>query len=147
MKGIAVRDFQEKDTEKILQFRKETAGESFPGIEMNRGKARRAILRHMKRHPGTVKVAELEGKPIGLVMFKLKAGSLGSYGRITTIFVKKPYRNQGVGAFLLQEAEKSLLSKGIKRIYAEVTNTNTHSLDFFREHGYTNKRTVVEKRV
>jgi len=145
--NIAIRDFASEDMETILEFREETAGESFPGLKMDREKARKAILRQMKRHPGTVKVAVSEGQPVGLVMFKAKNSSLGSYGRISTIFVEASYRKHGVGALLLKEAEKSLASRGIRRICADITSTNTHSLDFFRKHGYRETRTVVEKKV
>jgi len=148
MKGkIRIRDFLPGDLEKILRYREEVARESFPELKMESEKARKAILSQLENHPGTLKVAESEGKPIGYIMFTPKSGSLGKYGRITSIFVERPWRKQGVGALLLEEAEKSLLSKGINRIYAEITNTNKPSLDFFRKSGYKEKRTVVEKRV
>ena len=144
---IAIRNFEARDMERILEFREETAKESFPDLKMNKEEARKAIFRQMKRHPGTVKVAVSEGQPVGFVIFKAKNSSLGSYGRISTIFVEASYRKHGVGALLLKEAEKSLASRGIKHICADITSTNSPSLDFFREHGYRETRTVVEKKV
>jgi ribosomal protein S18 acetylase RimI-like enzyme len=78
-------------------------------------------------------------------MFQPKAGSLGRYGYINAIYVEKGHRKRGAGRLLLDEAERRLLSRGIKRIQATVTSKNRPSLDFFRERGYREKRFVVEK--
>jgi ribosomal protein S18 acetylase RimI-like enzyme len=143
---ITVRDFQEKDTERILEYREETACISFPGMNMDKEQSRKSILVHLKKYPGTIKVAEVKGKPIGYIMFQSKKGSLGSYGRINIIFVEKNYRKHGVGKLLLEAAEKWFRSQGIKRKEAVVTNSNISSCEFFRRHGYTERRTVFEKK-
>jgi GNAT superfamily N-acetyltransferase len=144
---ITVRDFIPSDTDKLLKYREETARMSFPGKKLDKEHARKAILRHMQKWPGTVRLACQDSKPVGFIMFQPKRGSLGSYGYINAIFVEKAHRDKGVGALLLKSAEDWLHKKGIKRINAAITATNKHSLDFFREHGYMNKRTVVEKRI
>lgn len=133
--------------EKLLEYREKTARISFPGIRMDRNNAKRTMLRHAEKHPGTIKVAESDGNPAGYIMFQPKKGSLGPYGHINTIFVEKTYRNRGVGALLLKEAEKRLRKKGLRRMNATVTATNRRSLDFFGEHGYRKTRIVVEKSV
>jgi GNAT superfamily N-acetyltransferase len=132
--------------EKLLEYREETAGISFPGIRMDRNNARKNILRHAEKHPGTIKIAESGGKPVGYIMFQPRKSSFGSYGHADTIFVEKAYRSQGVGALLLKSAEKWFRKKGIKRMNATITASNRTSLDFFREHGYRQTRVVVEKK-
>jgi len=142
---ITVRDFMEKDMKKILEYRQETACISFPGINMDREKSRKSLLFHLKKHPGTIKVAEIKGSPIGYIRFHPRKGSLGRYGRINIIFVEKNYRNSGVGKILLEKAEEWFRLQGIMRMEAVVTNSNVSSCEFFRHKGYAEKRTVFEK--
>jgi ribosomal protein S18 acetylase RimI-like enzyme len=148
MKGkITVRDFIPSDTEKILKHREETACISFPGLKMDKEHSRKSMLFHLKKYPGTIKVAECGGRMIGFIEFRPKSGSFGRYGYINIIFVEKNHRNRGVGAVLLREAEKWFISAGIRCIQATVTNTNGQSVDFFRKEGYLPRRVVVEKRI
>jgi ribosomal protein S18 acetylase RimI-like enzyme len=144
---LKIRDFYPGDMEKLLDYREETAGISFPGMRIDRGQSRRSMLLHIQRNPGTIKVAEINGKAAGYVMFQPRRGSLGAYGRINIIFVEEGLRHKGVGKLLLDSAEKWLRSHGIKRMEAVVTNSNLRSCNFFREHGYREKRTVFEKRM
>ncbi len=144
---IAIRDFHPGDLEKMLDYREETARISFPGLKMDREKSRRSMLLHIERNPGTVQVAEINGRPAGYVMFQPRRGSVGTYGRINIIFVEEGFRHKGVGKLLLDSAEEWLRSHGIKRTEAVITNSNIQSCDFFREHGYREKRTVFEKRL
>jgi GNAT superfamily N-acetyltransferase len=142
---ITARDFIPRDTEKLLGYREETARISFPELRLDREHSRKVILRHSRKFPGTIKLACLDSKPIGFIMFQPKRSSLGTYGYINAIFVEKQCRDKGVGTLLLREAEKWLHSRGVKRIGATITNSNKPSLDFFRENGYRQTRTVVEK--
>jgi ribosomal protein S18 acetylase RimI-like enzyme len=151
MKGekakIAVRDFRPGDIGKLLELREETARISFPGMEMDMEKAKMHILSHVKRHPGTLKVADSGGRPVGYVMFQKKKGSFGDYGYINIISVDEGFRRMGVGKLLLDSAEGWFRSRGIKSAEAAVTNSNGPSADFFRKHGYMGKRTVFGKRI
>jgi ribosomal protein S18 acetylase RimI-like enzyme len=142
---ITVRDFSEKDMKKILEYRQETACISFPGINMNREQSRKSVLFQLKKYPGTIKVAEIKGKPIGYIRFHARKGSLERYGRINIIFVEKNYRNRGIGKLLLEKAEEWFRLQGIGRMEAVVTNSNVSSCEFFRHKGYAEKRTVFEK--
>jgi ribosomal protein S18 acetylase RimI-like enzyme len=148
MKGrISIRDFRAGDAEKLLECREEAARMSFPGMRMDREKSRKSIMLHLKKHPGTIKVAETKGSAIGFIEFKLKSCSFGRYGYINLIFVEEKHRKHGVGKVLLDSAEKWFLSRCIRSIQATVTNTNNESLDFFREHGFLPRRVIVEKRI
>jgi ribosomal protein S18 acetylase RimI-like enzyme len=167
---IRIRDFVRSDTDDLLGFREATARISFPGLRFDMKKARKAILEHKKKHPGTIKVAEIverrrmqgrrrqetpskstppsvHRKAIGFIRFRPKSGSLGECGYVNTVFVEKPYRKHGVGSLLLKEAEAWFRSRGLGRIEATVTSSNAHSIDFFKGHGYREKRTIVEKKI
>ena len=144
---IRIRDLQKKDMGRILGYREETACISFPGMKMDMGKCRESMLLQVRRYPGTIKVAEAGGRLVGYISFGPRKGSLGAHGRINIIFVEERYRKHGIGELLLEEAEKWFRSHGISRIDAVVTNTNSRSMDFFRERGYREKRTVFEKRL
>jgi len=145
MEEVVIRYFTEKDMEQILDYREESGKISFPGLRVDRRRAKGYITDHVKKYPGTLKVAESDGKLVGFIRFHLEEGSFGDYGLIDIIFVEKSHRKQGIGKLLLQEAEKWFRSKGLSRIEATVTNTNMPSISFFKSHGYTEKRTVFEK--
>jgi len=142
---IDIRDFQKKDMKRILGYRKETGSISFPGLMMDMGKYRKSMMLQMRRYPGTIKVAEAGGRPIGYISFRPRKGSLGVHGHINIVFVEKKYRNRGIGELLLKEAEGWFHSHGIKRIEAVVTNTNSRSIGFFKARRFREKRTVLEK--
>ena len=129
---MLIRDFSEQDMEELLDYREESAKISFPGMKIDREKARKFFLEHIEKYPGTLKVAELDGKIAGFIRFFPEEGSFGRYGMIDLIFVDKGQRKRGVGKLLLEDAEKWFASRGICRIEAVVTNTNLASLGFFR---------------
>jgi len=145
MKEVVIRDFKERDIEKILDYREESGRISFPELTIDRERAKGYIIGHVKKYPGTLKIAELDGKPVGFIRFHLEEGSFGDYGLIDIIFVEKSHREMGIGKLLIQEAEKWFHSKGIYRIEAVITNTNSPSINFFKSHSYSEKRTVFEK--
>jgi GNAT superfamily N-acetyltransferase len=144
---IIIRNLAPNDMDRILEFRKETARISFPGLKFSKEDARRTFILHDKKYPGTIKIACSGPLQIGFIMFKPKKGFLGPFGYIDIIFVKEAYRDKGVGALLLKEAESWFRRKGINRINATITDTNSHSRDFFRENGYKDTRIVVEKNI
>ena len=140
-----IRDFRKTDMGRILGYREKTARISFPGRKMDMEKCRKSMLLQMRRNPGTIKVAEAEGRTVGYISFGPRKGSLGVHGRINTIFVEEKYRKHGIGEMLLKEAEKWFRSHGIMRMEAVVTDTNSRSMDFFKSQKFREKRTVLEK--
>ncbi|MEM7815888.1 MAG: GNAT family N-acetyltransferase [Candidatus Aenigmatarchaeota archaeon] len=147
MKEVLIRDFIESDIEKILDYREESGRISFPELTIDRERAKGYIIDHVKKYPGTLKVAVLNGKTVGFIRFHIVEGSFGDYGLIDIIFVEEIHRRQGIGNLLLQEAEKWFRSKGLSRIEATITNTNIPSINFFKSRGYIEKRTIFEKKL
>ena len=57
----------------------------------------------------------------------------GAYGFVHAVFVEEPHRRQGLGTFLLQQAEKLAKENGASII---LTNAGDWNVDFFRKNGY-----------
>ena len=57
----------------------------------------------------------------------------GTYGFIGALFVEEPLRHQGLGTYLLQEAEKLAKENGASMI---LTNAGDWNVGFFRKNGY-----------
>lgn len=145
--GMLIRDFTEKDMEKLLDYREESGRISFPELRIDREKAKEFFLEHVRNYPGTLKVAELDGRIVGFIRFFPEEGSFGRYGIIDLIFVEKEHRKLGIGKLLMETAEKWFESNDISRIEATVTNTNTPSINFFKSHDYEERRTVLHKKL
>jgi ribosomal protein S18 acetylase RimI-like enzyme len=142
---IRFRDFEDRDLDRILDFKKESAGVSFPGMDFDMDLFRRKLLGMLRKDPNSVKVAELGNDIIGYVFLEIKKAGTGSIGCINHVFVSEPHRNSGLGASLVKIAEDYLRSRGIRRIRATVTKTNQASLNFCRKLGYKEKRLILEK--
>jgi phosphinothricin acetyltransferase len=142
---ILIRDFREEDMEKILEYREEVAGISFPVMKFSKESSRKAMLKGLEKHPGSIRIAELDGKIAGFIIFRPKKLSLEESGSIESIFVHKDYRKRGIAKLLLETAEEWFRKKGIRHISATVTNTNLPSMELFSKSGYREKRTVFEK--
>jgi ribosomal protein S18 acetylase RimI-like enzyme len=142
---IRFRDFEKGDTQRILEFKKESASVSFPSMEIDADFFRRRVLETIGSDPGSVKVAELDGKIVGYVYLEIKRALTGTVGYINHVFVSEPFRKSGLGSRLMRLAEDHLRSKGIKRIRVTVTNTNTASISLCKKLGYEEKRTILEK--
>ncbi|HPW46044.1 MAG TPA: GNAT family N-acetyltransferase [bacterium] len=72
----------------------------------------------------------LDGKiPVGCVLFRPQ----GKTGRLYQMAVREKYRGQGLGAMLVREMEKRLISDGIEEVYLHARHT---SAPFFEKLGY-----------
>ena len=57
----------------------------------------------------------------------------GVYGYIDAVFVEEPLRRQGLGTYLLREAEKLAKENGTPML---LTNAGDWNVDFFKKNGY-----------
>jgi len=75
-------------------------------------------------------VAKQNGEILGF------AGIIDTYDQmeITNIVVRKDYRNQGIGNFLLRELIN--FSKGKNVIYLEVNSKNTNAIKLYEKNGF-----------
>jgi [ribosomal protein S18]-alanine N-acetyltransferase len=57
-------------------------------------------------------------------------------GHILTIDVLEEYRRRGLGSALLQRAEQSLFSRGVRTVELETATDNKPAVAFWQQHGY-----------
>ena len=57
----------------------------------------------------------------------------GAHGFVEALFVEEPLRRQGLGTYLLQEAEKLAKENGASML---LTNAGDWNVDFFKKNGY-----------
>jgi len=59
--------------------------------------------------------------------------NMGAYGFVTALFVEEPLRHQGMGTYLLDEAEEFAKENGATMV---LTNAGDWNVDFFKKNGY-----------
>jgi len=91
------------------------------------------------RDPDLFLLARLEGEVVGCVM----GGWDGRRGWVYHLAVKPSYQRQGIATALLSEVEKRLVEKGAKKINAQIYQSNTSSLRFFKARGYETHTDLV----
>ena len=90
------------------------------------------LAEKVKRDPESVIVAAVANQLIGTV-------SIMEDGRMPFVFrlaVREDKRRQGVGARLMDEAEKRLKSRGYDDIHILVNESEEELKDYYRKQGY-----------
>jgi len=103
-----------------------------PGIHLRRSDEPEEIQKKLQRDPDLFLLAEDDGKVMGSVI----GGFDGRRGLVYHLAVAEDYRNQGVGALLMEELEKRLRAKGCIRIYLLVTRDNPEAIAFYEKYGW-----------
>lgn len=82
-------------------------------------------------------VAELDGRPIGLVTWVV-GGAFSSprEAEVRVLVVAEPSRGQGAGGTLIGEAVRTLARAGIERSWLVTTNDNVDALRFYQRRGW-----------
>lgn len=90
------------------------------------------IGKKAQRDPDLFLVAEAEGKLIGSVI----GGFDGRRGMIYHLAVAEAYRQQGLGAALMEEVERRLKAKGCLKSYLLVVAGNEDAIQFYARRGW-----------
>jgi len=77
-------------------------------------------------------VAENKNEIVGFCL----TAHQGEWGYTITMDVLAPYRRQGVGTMLLTEAERRLVTHGVRQIGLETETGNESAVAFWKKHGY-----------
>jgi GNAT superfamily N-acetyltransferase len=77
---------------------------------------------------------EVGGYLLAVLVFSLEHG--GMMAEIDEFFVAPAFRQQGVGAALLQEAENVLRESGVGRLQLQLGSANARARDFYAARGY-----------
>jgi ribosomal protein S18 acetylase RimI-like enzyme len=102
------------------------------GVEICEGDSREEIAEYLKRNPGLSRVAEADGKIVGVAL----CGHDGRRGWIYHLAVAEPYRRRKVGKFLLDACVEGLRAIGLKRAIILVAADNPAGHQFWINNGW-----------
>jgi ribosomal protein S18 acetylase RimI-like enzyme len=103
-----------------------------PGIHIRRSDEPEEIRKKLQRDPDLFLVAENEGRIVGSVI----GGFDGRRGMMYHLAVAADYRQQGMGAALMDALEERLRAKGCIRYYLLVTKDNEPAIRFYEKRGW-----------
>ena len=89
-----------------------------------------------------------EPDPVGFVGFSLERGDYerdAVRGTVSNLFVVPERRGEGIGAALLDAAERALAEAGADRVALEALADNDRAREFYAEHGYDPHRVELTK--
>ena len=86
----------------------------------------------IKRDPESILVAEKAGKVVGTISLIED----GRHAFIVRLAVLESERDKGIGSKLLQEAERILMGRGLKKINILVSETEEDLYDYYEKRGY-----------
>ena len=115
--------------------------------EGNRGAVREWVARSVVT--GELLVARAgDGDPIGFVGFALDHGGYErdrTRGVVSNLFVVPERRDEGIGADLLDAAERALRETGAETVALEALAANERAREFYAAHGYEPHRVELRK--
>lgn len=123
---VQIHEFQINDYNVVFELWKEAGLVIRPGDDMN------GVRMKLLRDPDLFLLARLEGEIVGCVI----GGWDGRRGWVYHLAVKPSHQRRGIATALLSEVEKRLGEKGAKKINAQIYQSNTKSLKFFKARGY-----------
>ncbi len=127
--GLVLREFDfPSDYPQVIQLW-ENAG---PGIHIRRSDEAPELAKKLQRDPDLFLVAELDHRIIGSVL----GGFDGRRGMVYHLAVETSFRQQGLGAVLMQQLEERLRAKGCIRSYLLVTRDNLDAIRFYENTGW-----------
>jgi ribosomal protein S18 acetylase RimI-like enzyme len=114
----------------------------------NRTTMRERLARHVV--DSSVLVDRIDDGIVGFVSFERTESDMSvdaARGLVSNLYVVPGYRGAGRGAALLAAAESELRERGVNVVQLEVMTDNGRARSFYSEQGYTEHRSVLEKRV
>ncbi|MGH8245239.1 MAG: GNAT family N-acetyltransferase, partial [Gammaproteobacteria bacterium] len=103
------------------------------GVRVGRSDSPQEIQKKLQRDPDLFLVAAAGNEIIGTVI----GGYDGRRGTIYHLAVAKQFRQQGIGARLMDEVESRLRAKGCVRCFLFVTVDNGEAERFYERRGWT----------
>jgi ribosomal protein S18 acetylase RimI-like enzyme len=105
---------------------------SVEGVEICEGDSREEIEDYLKRNPGLSRVAEGDGKIVGVAL----CGHDGRRGWIYHVAIAPAYRRRKVGQRLLEDCVRALRQAGLKRAIILVAGDNPAGHEFWLRNGW-----------
>jgi len=127
MAAITTREFVLKDYEGAIAL-----WNGVEGVEICEGDSREEIAEYLKKNPGLSRVAEADGKIVGVAL----CSHDGRRGWIYHLAVAPAYRRQKVGKLLLDDCVEGLRTLGLKRAIILVAGDNPAGRQFWLRNGW-----------
>ena len=102
------------------------------GIEICEGDSREEMTEYLRRNPGLSRVAEADGKIVGVAL----CGHDGRRGWIYHLAVAPTHRRRKVGQHLLDACVNGLRASGLKRAIILVAGDNPAGHEFWLRNGW-----------
>ena len=102
------------------------------GIEICEGDSREEMMEYLRRNPGLSRVAEADGKIVGVAL----CGHDGRRGWIYHLAVATSHRRRKVGQHLLDACVNGLRAAGLKRAIILVAGDNPAGHEFWLRNGW-----------
>ena len=102
------------------------------GIEICEGDSREEMTEYLRRNPGLSRVAEADGKIVGVAL----CGHDGRRGWIYHLAVAPSHRRHKVGQHLLDACVNGLRAAGLKRAIILVAGDNPAGHEFWLRNGW-----------
>jgi len=102
------------------------------GIEICEGDSREEMTEYLRRNPGLSRVAEADGKIVGVAL----CGHDGRRGWIYHLAVATSHRRRKVGQHLLDACVNGLRAAGLKRAIILVAGDNPAGHEFWLRNGW-----------
>jgi ribosomal protein S18 acetylase RimI-like enzyme len=106
---------------------------------VGRSDTREEIAKKVQRDPDLFLVAEADGRLIGSVI----GGFDGRRGMIYHLAVADAYRQQGIGAALMDEVERRLKAKGCLKAYLLVVDGNEAATQFYMKRSWQSMNVTI----
>ena len=123
---MKIREFKIQDYDTVRALWQAAGLILRPGDELEDVKLK------LQRDPDLFLVAEQVDEIVGSVI----GGWDGRRGWIYHLAVKPEHQRKGIGVGLVREVERRLVTKGAKKVNAQVYKWNERSSEFFRAIGY-----------
>ena len=100
----------------------------------------------MKDPASELLVAESDQEIVGLIhqIFFLDPFHAGLNSYITSLFVKEPHRQKGIGTQLLERVIEDAKKKGVVEVHVDTEDDNTEAIEFYQTHGFKKAGLIFE---
>ena len=135
---LVIRQAEEKDAPAL-----EDLFLQFSELPLQRDQTLRKI---MKETNSELLVAESNQEIVGLIhqVFFLDPFHAGLNSYITSLFVKKSHRKEGIGSQLLQKAIENAKKKSVIEVHIDTEEDNTGAIEFYQKHGFKKVGLIFE---
>lgn len=127
--GVTTREFVMADYDDAIAL-----WSGVEGVEICEGDSREEMANYLQRNPGLSRVAEADGKIVGIAL----CGHDGRRGWIYHLAVAPMNRRQKVGKLLLDACVDGLRDAGLKRAIILVAADNPGGQQFWSRNGWEN---------